>query len=153
MNLSYHLIPLGGPIPKTYHNGFLAVGDVASQVKPTTGGGIVMGLTCARIAGKTVAQAVQQNDFSERFLSEYQHQCQKATGFDMIMMKHFRSVLNHLSDSKIDRLIDLCSKWNVGEDLQKVRDIDFQGRAIIPLLKSPGILTVVFYSLLASIIP
>lgn len=153
MNLSYHLIPLGGPIPKTYHNGFLAVGDVASQVKPTTGGGIVMGLTCARIAGKTVAQAVQQNDFSERFLSEYQHQCQKATGFDMIMMKHIRSMLNHLSDSKIDRLIDLCSKWNVGEDLQKVRDIDFQGRAIIPLLKSPGILTVVFYSLLASIIP
>jgi hypothetical protein len=62
-------------------------------------------------------------------------------------------MLNHLSDSKIDRLIDLCSKWNVGEDLQKVRDIDFQGRAIIPLLKSPGILTVVFYSLLASIIP
>lgn len=149
-NLSYHLIPLGGPIPRTYHSGFLAVGDVASQVKPTTGGGIVMGLTCAKIAGETAVKATQQNDFSEHSLSEYQRRCQKAIGFDMMMMKQIRSMLNHLPDSRIDKMINLCSKWNVNGVLQKVRDIDFQGKAMIPLLKSPAILMVIIYFIFAS---
>jgi flavin-dependent dehydrogenase len=42
---AYHAITLAGPISRAYSNGFLAVGDVASQVKPTTGGGVVFGLT------------------------------------------------------------------------------------------------------------
>jgi len=89
-NLSYHLIPLGGPISKTYRNGFLAVGDAASQVKPTTGGGVIMGLTCAKIAGETAYQALQQNDFSEGFLSRYQQRWQKTIGFDMAVMRQIR---------------------------------------------------------------
>ena len=32
--VGYHAITLGGPIPKVYADGFLAVGDCASQVKP-----------------------------------------------------------------------------------------------------------------------
>ena len=53
--ISYHAITLGGPIEKTYANGFLAVGDCASQVKPTTGGGVIFGLTCAKIAAETAS--------------------------------------------------------------------------------------------------
>ena len=34
--ISYHAISLGGPIKKAYIDGFLAMGDCASQVKPTT---------------------------------------------------------------------------------------------------------------------
>ena len=49
---SYHAITLAGPIGKAYANGFLAVGDVASQVKPTTGGGVIFGLTCGEIAAE-----------------------------------------------------------------------------------------------------
>ncbi|MEM3151596.1 MAG: DUF47 family protein, partial [Candidatus Bathyarchaeia archaeon] len=49
---NFHCLTLGGPIPKFYSNGFLAVGDVASQVKPTTGGGVILGMTCAKIAAE-----------------------------------------------------------------------------------------------------
>jgi len=151
-NPSYHLIPLGGPIPKTYFDGFLAVGDVASQVKPTTGGGVIMGLTCAKIAGDTAYQAIQQNDFSESFLSRYQQKWQQAVGFDMAVMRQIRLMLNRLSDRKLDRIIGLCSELHLSETLQRIRDIDFQGKALLPIFKSPNTWVVSFYFFLASII-
>jgi len=150
-NSTYHLIPLGGPIPKTYHNGFLAVGDAASQVKPTTGGGVIMSLTCAKIAAETAHQAIKQNDFSENFLSKYQQKWQQVIGFDMAVMRRIRLMLNRLSDQRLDRIISLCSQWHLDEELQKVRDIDFQGKALMPLLKSPAAWTVTLYSLFASL--
>jgi digeranylgeranylglycerophospholipid reductase len=151
-NLSYHLIPLGGPIRNTYHSGFLAVGDVASQVKPTTGGGVVMGITCARIAGETAAQAVQQRDFSASFLSSYQKRWKQAIGFDMNAMRQIRLMLNRLSDKRLDGIIKLCSQLHVDEKLQGLDDIDFQGKATLQLLKSPSAWAVLLYSLLSSLI-
>ena len=51
-NVGFHAITLAGPIPQAYTNGFLAVGDCASQVKPTTGGGVIFGLTAAKEAAE-----------------------------------------------------------------------------------------------------
>jgi flavin-dependent dehydrogenase len=150
-NPSYHLISLGGPIPKTYFNGFLAVGDVASQVKPTTGGGVIMGLTCAKIAAETTCQAIERNDVSEDFLSRYQQEWQQAIGFDMAVMRQIRLMLNRLSDSQLDKVISLCSQMHLEEVLQQVRDIDFQGKALLPLLKSPAAWVVTLYAILASL--
>ncbi len=151
-NLSYHLIPLGGPIPMTYHDGFLAVGDVASQVKPTTGGGVVMGVTCARIAGETAVQAVQQRDFSASLMSRYQKRWKEAIGFDMNAMRQIRLMLNRLSDKRVDGIIRLCSQLHVDEKLQGLDDIDFQGKATLQLLKSPGAWTILMYSLVSSLV-
>jgi len=151
-NLSYHLIPLGGPIPKTYHSGFLAIGDVSSQVKPTTGGGVVMGMTCARIAGETAAQAVRQQNFSDSFLSHYQTRWRQAISFDMNAMRRIRLMLNRLSDKRLDSIIRLCSQLHVDEKLKDLDDIDFQGKAVLQLLKSPGAWTILMYSLLSSLV-
>ena len=151
-NLSYHLIPLGGPIGKTYHSGFLAVGDAASQVKPTTGGGVVMGLTCAKIAGETAVQAVQQGDFSGSFMSCYQKRWKQAIGFDMSAMRRIRLMLNRLSDKRLDGMIRLCSQLRVDEKLRELGDIDFQGKATLQLLKSPSAWTIMMYSLVSSLV-
>ncbi|HKZ95194.1 MAG TPA: NAD(P)/FAD-dependent oxidoreductase [Candidatus Bathyarchaeia archaeon] len=150
-NLSFHLIPLGGPIPRTYHNGFLVVGDAASHVKPTTGGGVVMGLTCAKIAGETASEAVQNNNSSEDFLSRYQIRCQRAIGFDMMAMRQMRLMLNRLSDKKLDAIVNLCQQFKLNEELRKVKDIDFQGKSTLQLLKSPSAWAVALYSLVASL--
>jgi len=150
-NSSYHLISLGGPIVKTCSNGLLAVGDAASQVKPTTGGGVIMGLTCAKIAAETVYQAIQQNDFSEDFLSQYQQKWQETIGFDMAVMRRIRLMLNHLSDPQLNQMIGLCSELHLDETLKRLKDIDFQGKALLPILKSPHTWVVGFYFFLASI--
>jgi len=151
ISLSYHPIPLGGPIPKTCHNGLLIVGDAASQVKPTTGGGIIMGLTCAKIAGETAHQAIQKGNFSEAFLSTYQKRWRKAIGFDMAVMRQIRLMLNRLSDQQLDKIVALGSQLHLDQDIKHVRDIDFQGRGIMPIFRSPAAWVVALYSILTSL--
>lgn len=144
---SFHPIPLAGPIPKTFSDGFLVVGDAASQVKPTTGGGVIFGLTCARIAGEVAYEAVKMQDFSEAFLSRYQRRWKRLVGFDLAAMLRMRRMLNSLSDSRIDGMIDLCRKLGVDSVLEKVGDLDFQGRSLIPMIKYPGTVAVISYFL------
>jgi len=151
VNFSYHPIPLGGPIAKTYSNGILIVGDASSQVKSTTGGGVVMGLNCAKIAGAIAYQAIKQGDCSENFLSLYQRMWKKAIGFDMCVMRQIRLMLNRLSDEELDKLISLCSELHADKTLQRVRDIDFQGKALLQIFKSPNTWIVASYFFLASI--
>ena len=144
---SLHPIPLGGPLPKTYSDGFLVVGDAASQVKPTTGGGVIFGLTCSRVAGEVAYEAVKRHDFSEAFLSRYQSRWKRLVGFDLAAMLRMRRMLNSLSDSRIDGMIDLCRKLGIDSVLEKVGDLDFQGRTLIPMIKYPGTLAVISYFL------
>ena len=144
---SLHPIPLEGPLPKTYSGGFLAVGDAASQVKPTTGGGVIFGLTCARVAGEVAYEAVKRQDFSEAFLSRYQSRWKRLVGFDLAAMLRMRRMLDSLSDSRIDGMIDLCRKLGIDSVLEKVGDLDFQGRTLIPMIKYPGTLAVISYFL------
>jgi geranylgeranyl reductase family protein len=151
-NLSFHIIPLGGPIPKTYDNGFLSVGDVASQVKPTTGGGVVMGLACAKIAGETASEALRQNRLGEDFLQHYEERWRQAIGFDMRVMRQLRLMVNRLSDKQLDRTVNLCRQLGLDEDLQKVSDIDWQGQALLRLIRSPSVWAVSVCSLLSSLV-
>ena len=145
--MSVHPIPLAGPIPKTYSNGFLAVGDAASQVKPTTGGGVIFGLTCAREAGEVAYGAVKNNDFSEAFLSEYQRRWKRLVGFDLSAMHRMRRMLNSLSDSRTDKIIGLCNRLGIDETLEKFGDVDFQGRSLFPMIRHPDALAVISYFL------
>lgn len=152
IKLSVHPIPLGGSIPKTYSNGLLVVGDVASQVKSTTGGGVVVGLLCSRVAGEVAYEAVKNNDFSETFLSRYQSRWKKAIGFELAVMRYLRIMLNRLSDNEVDKLIELCSKFEMGRILEEHGDPDFEGTSLIRMLRHPATLVVSFYFLLSSVI-
>lgn len=151
IKLSLHPIPLGGPIPKTYSNGLLIVGDAASQVKPTTGGGIVFGLLCSKTAGEIAYQGVKNHNYSENFLSRYQSWWKEAVGFDMTVMRQARKLLNHLTDEKIDKIIRLCAKLRVDKSLEEVRDLDFQGKLLIHLIRHPATSIVALYFLLSSL--
>ncbi len=144
---SVHPIPMEGPLPRTVSGGFLAVGDAASQVKPTTGGGVIFGLTCAQIAGEVSHEAVEKQDFSETFLSRYQSQWKRVAGFELATMLRMRRMLNSLSDPRLDRMIDLCRRLGVDNVLEKAGDLDFQGRSLISAAKYPGTLAVISYFL------
>ena len=137
MRLSFHPIPLGGPIKKTYAHGLLVVGDAASQVKPTTGGGVLTGMICAKIAAKTAFKALNLNNFSEEFLAEYQREWKSKLGFEFKSMLRLRRILDRLSDKQIDKLFQLCIKTDLNEILTKVGDVDFQGRTLLKAVLHP----------------
>jgi len=150
-NLSVHPISLGGPIPKTYSKGLLVVGDAASQVKPTTGGGVIVGLSCSRIAGEVACEAVKKNDFSEAILSRYQSRWRELVGFDLAVMRQTRKLLNRLSDRKIDKIVDLCGKLGVDSVLEEAGDLDFQGRSLIRMIKHPAVPIAMLYFIFSSL--
>jgi digeranylgeranylglycerophospholipid reductase len=145
LRTTFHPIPLGGPIPKTYSNGFLVVGDVASQVKPTTGGGVVFGMTCARAAAEVACKALHTNDFSSEFLELYQKRCEETLSFDVNIMLKARRMLDAMSDEKIDDAINFCRKFELDKILRNVEDIDFQGQALLRALRTPRMLTAFAY--------
>lgn len=145
LQITFHPLTLGGPIPKTYSNGFLAVGDAASQVKPTTGGGLIFGLSCAKEAAEVAYEALERNDFSSKFLSVYQRRCKENFGFDMKVMLTIRRMLNKVSDEKLDEALSLCKRLNLGKALHNIEEIDFQGKTLLQLLPNPRVLPALIY--------
>jgi digeranylgeranylglycerophospholipid reductase len=142
---NYHAIPLAGPINRAYGNGFLAVGDVASQIKPTTGGGVIFGLTCGEIAANVVKSALELGDVSATTLSAYQKRCNDALSFDISFMLRLRQFLNSLSDNRWDSVLRFCNRFGVGKALSGVEEIDYQGQMLMQVATKPAILVTLGY--------
>jgi len=151
-NLSFHPMSLGGPIPRTYSNGLLIVGDAASQTKPTTGGGVIFGLLCSKIAGEVAYEAVKNNNFSEAFLSRYQRRWKEEIGFDLRVMRQIRKLLDRLSDKQMDKIISFCAELGTNRILEEVGDLDFQGKSLIHMVGNPVAFVVGLYFFLSSLV-
>jgi flavin-dependent dehydrogenase len=147
LRIAFHPITLGGPISKPHDSGFLAVGDVASQVKPTTGGGVVLGLTCARIAAVVAHEAIQRNNVSSKFLALYKKRCTDTIGFDTSVMLKARQFLDHLTDEKLDELLRFFKRIGLENKLESVNEIDFQGQLLLKILPKPSVLVALAYLL------
>lgn len=66
------LIPSSGPLPKTFSEGLMLVGDAAGFTSPVFEGGSHLGLMSGKFSADVAAKAVQKNDFSENVISEYE---------------------------------------------------------------------------------
>ena len=143
--ISYHAITLGGPISRAYGNGFLVVGDCASQVKPTTGGGVIFGLTCAKIAAQTASEALKRGDVSSNVLQVYQKRFSDLLSFDFSVMLRLRRFLDSLSDEKVDEMLSFCGSLGADKALSDVDEIDFQGKLMLRVLGKPSMLAAMAY--------
>src|SRR5665647_677038 len=144
-HVGYHAITLGGPISKSYADGFIAVGDCASQVKPTTGGGVIFGLTAAKAAAEVASQAIALSDVSSNVLQTYQKRCDQLLKFDFRVMLRIRRFLDSLSDKRLDEMLRFCGKIGVDKALRDVDEIDFQGKMLLTAVKKPSMLVALTY--------
>jgi len=149
-SLNFHPIPLWEASTETYCSGLLVVGDAASQVKPTTGGGLNIGLLCSRLAGGWAYRAVAEGDVSERFLAGYQSSWRRAVGFDLAVMLRLRRMFNRLSDRRIDSFFNAFRRLRLHESLGSVRDIDLQGHLLAELARKPEVFLFTLYFFLLS---
>ncbi|MCW4045480.1 MAG: NAD(P)/FAD-dependent oxidoreductase [Candidatus Bathyarchaeota archaeon] len=143
--VAFHSIPLGGLVRRVFADGFLAVGDAAGQVKPTTGGGVVFGLTCAGIAAEVASEALRRGDVSAGFLRLYQERCEDAVGFDVNVMLRLRRFLDAVSDVQLDSALRFCARLGVADALLDVEEIDFQGRMLLEVLRKPVVWATLAY--------
>ena len=145
LKAGYHAISLAGPIPQAYTGGFLAAGDCASQVKPTTGGGVIFGFKAANEAADVAANSIHNGDVSKGALSEYQRRCNSLFTFDIQVMLKLRKFLDSLSDEKLDEMFRICSKLGVDKALKDATEIDFQGKLLLSAATKPQMIAALGY--------
>jgi len=110
-------IPIG--LHKTYFNRALLVGDAASQTKPWSGGGVVYGMTCGKIAADVLKDGFK-NNLSEDYLSRYQERWHKAVGKSIKMGLIFREFYRTITNKEIDQLFESFGDRNLSH-----MDMDF----------------------------
>jgi geranylgeranyl reductase family protein len=64
-------LPLASHHRKSYGNGFLLLGDAASLIDPLSGEGVGNAMISGKLAAMVVKEALEKNDFSEKFLEKY----------------------------------------------------------------------------------
>ena len=135
------LVCIGGPINRTVYSDLMLVGDVAGQVKPTTGGGVIFGGLCAGIAGETIVRALSNDDLG--LLDEYEHEWRKRYGSELQSMLLLRKLMNSLDDDRIDRVFHAFKEERIEEKLTALveeGDMDMQKGVINKALTDPVIL-------------
>ncbi len=133
---SYGVIPLR-PLPKTYNEKILAVGETAGQVKPITGGGIFYGLLCADIAADSLHQALETGDLSKRRLASYQKQWQARLGKELQISYWVRRLCERLDNQQVERLHNFVANNGVAKFITELEDFpfDWHSKIVSKMLK------------------
>lgn len=125
---------------RTSSDNLLLVGDAAGHVKATTGGGIIYGSLCARIAAKAITKAVITNSFSGDFFKDnYDKIWQKLYGKEL--KKHFllRKLMNSLNTEDYKMLLSFAKS---NSDLFETKgDMDFVSNLLSSISRKSEIFT------------
>lgn len=130
------IVLVGMPITRMTHGNIVAVGDTAGIVKATTGGGVILGGITARVAGKTITEALMQGERKVR-IQEYEKRCKSLVRDELRMMYLAQKALMSLSDQGLDSLVIETSELGLLDIIQKEGDMDLQSRVIKKLLANP----------------
>jgi len=85
------VLPVDGPLPRTYSGQVIAVGDAAGMVMPTNGGGIATAMISGEIAGQVAADYVQNGVP----ISRYESKWKEVMGKEMKVSTHLRRMADH----------------------------------------------------------
>lgn len=138
------MVVVSGPISRTYYDGLLIVGDAAGQVKPTTGGGVILGGECASIAGEVAAEAIDTGDTSASFLAKYEKSWKEKLDKQFRYMLLLRQLIDRLDNETLDDLFSTVKREGLDSEIQKYvedGDMDLQADVIKRGLKNPRILS------------
>ena len=91
----------------------LLVGDAAGQCKSTTGGGVIFGGGCAKLAGKYADQAMR-----------YEIEWRLRYGTDLMLHRMIRDYLSSLTENRLEGLGRKLSKMRFDEYLSREGNMD-----------------------------
>jgi len=124
-----------GHIPKFNHkknivyNNTILLGDCASQVKPTTGGGLIVGFNCTEIA-KTYSNKVFEKE-DNSYLKEYEKEYYKKYGSEFRAQNNVQNIMTDMTTDDFDYMFQQLKEYHVDQVISEYGDMDTQ----IPLLK------------------
>jgi digeranylgeranylglycerophospholipid reductase len=127
-------IPIG-LLPRTYSDGAMLVGDAASQVKATSGGGIYTGLVCARHCSGVASEALAEKNLSKKFLATYQKRWMAEIGGELKNCMLLHNVYASMTDKQFEDAFELLARDDLVEIINKLGDIDYPSKVCWALLK------------------
>ncbi|MFX1602391.1 MAG: NAD(P)/FAD-dependent oxidoreductase [Promethearchaeota archaeon] len=131
------IVLVGTPIKRTVTGRFLVVGDAAGMVKPTTGGGVIMGGTAARIAGRVVSRALLDGRQIREGLRLYESNWRALLMRELRAMHLAQMMISSLSDQGLNMLIGDAENFDLVDIVRKEGDMDMQRKVILRLLVNP----------------
>lgn len=130
------LIPLGTRA-RTVADGVMVVGDAAGQVKPTSGGGLYTGITCAKMAGEVAAKCALNGDTSKEALSEYEQRWRSLLERELYFGMLAHKLLCYLSDKDLNRIFKIMDDPEILEAIADYGDVDYPSILAREFIKRP----------------
>ncbi|MGY5875077.1 MAG: NAD(P)/FAD-dependent oxidoreductase [Candidatus Thorarchaeota archaeon] len=127
----------GLPTKRTSSKRMMVVGDAAGQVKATTGGGVVVGGTAAKIAGKVASRILNNSSITKIDCTQYDRAWRSRLMSEFRAMHLAQKALSILSDRGLDVLIKGVDDLGLLDVIRSEGDMDMQRRVITRLLSDP----------------
>ena len=145
-------LPFGYPKQFAFKNAVL-LGDSACMVKATTGGGIVMLVSAAKILAPAISKSLKNNDFSQRFFRKnYEKPVKHGIGIELRLHYLIRIILMELKSEDFNRFfrIYLNSK-DLQEIVENYADMDFPLKLVGKLLLNREFMQYVFHLIIRNL--
>ena len=132
------ILPLA-PLPRTYRDRLVAIGDAAGLVKPTTGGGIYYSLLSARLASDVLLTALSRDDLSGERLAPYEAAWRERLSAEFQAQLKLRLVAHRMNDADIEDLFELARTDGVMPIVRRTASFNRHRNLIVALLKHPPV--------------
>jgi geranylgeranyl reductase family protein len=117
-------IPVGGPM-ETVSDRVMLIGDAAGQTKASTGGGVITGGICSRIAAEAAISALEEEEFKKSYLMEaYEKRWRSELEKELLAHIFLKTVIESASDPELDSLFQILKIEGVPELMTKYTDTD-----------------------------
>lgn len=130
----YGKIPLYDSRKNIVKDRAILIGDSASQVKPTTGGGLIIGFICAKMAAEIVYESITSKNID--ILKDYQKQFKKMYNNELKMQIKVQKTYESLSNEDLDSVILKMKEKEIGKIVSKYGDLDSQSVVMKEIIKS-----------------
>ena len=139
-NFDFHIIekykgfiPIFNEKSQIVKNRAILVGDAAAQIKPTSGGGLLLGFDACKIASKYIEKSIKEDDIN--ILTQYQNDFNRKYLKELNYQFKVQKTLNLLSDDDIDYLFYKLKENNCEKLISEFGDMDTQSTLIKEFIK------------------
>ena len=137
------LLPLS-PLPRTYGDRLLAVGDAGGIVKATTGGGIYYSLLSASLGVAALEHAFRQGLFDAATLGRYERTWRRRLGGEIRAQQRLRELAHQMTDVDIEAFFELARTDGVMPIVRETARFNQHRGLILALLKHPPARKILF---------
>ena len=102
-------LPVGSYRRKSYGNGFMLLGDAASLIDPLSGEGVGNAMISGKLSAQITMEALEKNDFSEKFLKKYDTELWAVVGPEMKLNYKLQKIAKRFP-GLVDKLLEKAAK-------------------------------------------